>query len=234
MANELTADTMPTRFDRRHVLVLVPRNVALAGASAILLSLASPAFASQAEFCVRCSGPDQTYRCQVKGVGPQYSDAAKLFCVLTTTKTEGHAKCTATRDPNCQGVVKVYDYGGMPLPGALEKNESVQQYKDRVSREQQKFAKPEEQGRPTLFDLGKGVISGTKSRFGYGSEESAPTSPAAQAPAPAPQAAPPSSVQRGSATAEAPAPENDESFAQRSYRCMKSFFFNCGSEDATN
>jgi len=115
MANELTADTMPTRFDRRHVLVLVPRNVALAGVSAILVSLAAPAFASQAEFCVRCSGPDQTYRCQVKGVGPQYSDAAKLFCVLTTTKTEGHAKCTATKDPNCQGVVKVYDYGGMPL-----------------------------------------------------------------------------------------------------------------------
>ncbi len=229
---------MLRRFDRRHVLVLAPRRFALAGASAILVSLALPAFASEAEFCVRCSKPDQTYRCKVKGVGPQYSDAAKLFCVLTTTKTEGHAKCTASKDPNCQGVVKVYDYGGMPLPGAIDKNESVQQYKDRVSREQQKFATPEEQGRPTLFDLGKGVISGTKSRFGYGSEETtAPSAPPPQAPAPVPQAAPPAAAPSASApaaTAAAPAPENDESFAQRSYRCMKSFFFNCGSEDATN
>ncbi|ODA68389.1 hypothetical protein A7A08_00211 [Methyloligella halotolerans] len=225
---------MPKRLARDLAL----RTTVLAGAAGVLVGFSLSAFAADAEFCVRCTGPDQTYRCKVTGVGPQYSDAAKLFCVLTTTKTEGHAKCTATRDPSCQGIQKVYNYGGGPLPGAINQSDGVQQYKDRVSREQEKFEAPSEKGRATLFDLGKGVVSGTKSRFGYGPDETPqPDAPPPQATAPtvAPQAGPPVSDQRPAApTAYAQTPESDESFAHRSYRCLKSFFFNCGSEDAAN
>lgn len=211
-----------------------------ASLAAILLMGLAPA-AHAAEFCVRCSGPDQTYRCKVTGVSSQYSDAAKLFCVLQTTKQEGHAKCTASLDPACKGIEKVYDYNGPALPQALDQNAAVKKYKNRVTREQEKFASPEEEGRATLFDLGKGMISGTRSRLGYGSDETpAPSAPPSQTTAPTavPQAAvPPASGQLPPVperAVAAQAPENDESFAHRSYRCLKSFFFNCGSEDAAN
>ncbi|MFD0987159.1 hypothetical protein [Methyloligella solikamskensis] len=222
---------------KRLAPVFAPRAAAVAGFVALLVVASPAALAQTAEFCVRCSGPNQTYRCKVTGVGKQYSDAAKLFCVLSTTKSEGHAKCTASRDPNCRGPEKVYAYSGGALPDLLQQNSGVQDYKNRMSREQQKFATPEEEGRSTLFDLGKGMIDGTKSRFGYGAEETpAPAAPSPQATAPR-AAPPPASAQRPSApaaTAPSPEPESEESFAHRSYRCMKSFFFNCGSEDASN
>ncbi|MEG6509735.1 hypothetical protein V6C03_12240 [Methyloligella sp. 2.7D] len=224
------------------------RSAALASAglaTAGLCVATLPAAAETVDFCVRCTGPEQTYRCKVSGVSASYSDAVKLFCVMKTSKEGGHKRCSASRKANCAGIEKVYNYDGPPIDDLLSANPQLREYKQRLSREQQKFPDPEDADkRKSLMDLGKGMVGASKkgidnakARFGYGADGSAlPEQGAAYAPSPAapqrPSAAPPSaSTSAMMQHAPQAAPEDSESWAGRSYRCMRSFFRNCGSED---
>ncbi len=70
-----------------------------------VLGLTSPVLA--AEYCVSCTGPDASYRCEVGGNG---ADArAWLMCITELAKEGGHDSCSVDRKAAspCPGIHKV-------------------------------------------------------------------------------------------------------------------------------
>jgi type IV secretory pathway VirB10-like protein len=83
--------------------------------------------AAATEYCVRCSGPDATYRCEVSGIaGGNNSDPRlQLLCISELAKTGSHDTCSVDRkatDPNagltCEGELRVIAAPSSPPPGA--------------------------------------------------------------------------------------------------------------------
>lgn len=178
----------------------------------------APSPAAAADYCVTCKNPDETYRCRVTGI--KATDALKLYCVIRTAKEGNHASCKAERaTADCVGLVKVYAYDGPALPEELTSDPRVREMRERVERDQRTFQEPEGEAPKSLFELGGRAVDASRrglrnagSAIGLGSSEAeAPPAP----PPPAPTAS----------TAER------ESFARRSYRCMRSLFRNCGAQD---
>lgn len=209
---------------------------------ALLTGLALPpsAQAQHAEFCVSCTGPKAVYKCRIDDPGAVPSDALKLYCVTRTTKEANHGSCTANIDTACPGALKTLTYDGVAAKRE-ELESQFNQIKKRIDAEQRKFAAPSE--RPgsepkTLMDLTNRMFGGAKTRLGYGEEEETPTAPP-PSPRP-PAAAAPASPSPETAVRPAPpayrhsqSAQSDESWASRSYRCMRSFFRDCGSQDGS-
>lgn len=189
--------------------------------AAATMWLALPAPAAGADYCVTCKSPSETYRCRVTGSGVKTSDALKLYCVIRTAKEGNHASCSAEKaTAACVGLVKAYTYDGPAIPENVTSDPRVRELQQRIERDQRTFKEPEGDEPTSLFDLGGRAVDASKkglrnagSAIGIGSSE-----PAARAPAPPPKTT-------RSAGAES------ESLARRSYRCMRSFFRNCGSTD---
>ena len=59
--------------------------------AAVAFAALAPAAAEGASYCVTCTGPDQTYVCNVTGEGTRRTDALKLYCIVRTAKEGGHA-----------------------------------------------------------------------------------------------------------------------------------------------
>ena len=76
----------------------------LAGFAVAVFTVASPASAEEATYCLTCTGPDQTYLCRVSAGGAKPSDALKLYCVIRTAKEGNHASCSAVRGSACNGI----------------------------------------------------------------------------------------------------------------------------------
>ena len=190
----------------------------MAGVAAALVWAPSPAAAT--DYCVICNNPDETYRCRVTGTGAKASDALKLYCVIRTAKEGNHASCKAEQATDaCVGLVKVYTYDGPALPDDLTSDPRVRELKERVERDQRAFQEPEGEAPTSLFELGGRAVDASRkglrnagAAIGLGSSEDE-IAPPAPPPAPTASAA------------------ESESFARRSYRCMRSFFRNCGAQD---
>jgi len=191
-------------------------------AATLWLSLPAPA-AAAADFCVTCKNPDETYRCRVTGSGVKASDALKLYCVIRTAKEGNHASCKAKKATSaCVGLVKAYTYDGPAIPETLTSDPRVRELKQQVEQDQRQFQEPTGEEPSSLFELGGRAVDASKkglrnagSAIGIGASESG--TPAA--------APPPPKTTRSAGAVES------ESFARRSYRCMRSFFRNCGSAD---
>lgn len=93
----------------------------------LLLMLISPSAAQ--DICVRCTGPEQTYRCQVDGAGvPSDGRALSFFCAAKIAEENTHASCAVVRRPKeCVGPLRTYAYDpeavpqfGAPLPDGTE------------------------------------------------------------------------------------------------------------------
>lgn len=190
----------------------------MAGLAVALVWAPSPAAA--ADYCVTCKSPDETYRCRVTGTGANASDALKLYCVIRTAKEGNHASCKAEQaTAACVGLVKVYTYDGPALPDELTSDPRVRELKERVERDQRAFQEHEGDGRTSLFELGGRAVDASRkglrnagAAIGLGSSDD-------ETPPPAPPPAPTASA------------AESESFARRSYRCMRSLFRNCGAQD---
>ncbi|MGV1013822.1 MAG: hypothetical protein ACOYB4_02515, partial [Methyloceanibacter sp.] len=208
-----------------------------AGLAACLLAWAMPAvFANEAIYCLTCKGPDQTYRCQVTGVGARANDAVKLYCIVRTAKEGGHASCSADRGTEaCQGPMKVYSYDGPAIPPEIAADPRVQGLADRISRDQETFDKPQAKGPKTMVEVGSRAVSASRqglrnarSRFGGTSQ------PEETAPLPAPPPAQTGGSNLPSASEDLDRPNRVRragsavgGFARKSYRCMASLFRNC-------
>jgi hypothetical protein len=223
-----------------------------AGLGAVLL--APPARAGEAVYCVTCSNPDQTYLCRVTGEGSSQNDALKLYCIVRTAKDGHHASCSATsKVEGCNGVVKVYGYGGPSLPNEITEDPRVKKLMSRVARDRNTFAKPQGSSEPkTLVELTGRAMSASRQRWHntFGSDTAPPqrsplpeaaaiplpppTEPTARrvetASRPPPSAyPPPSSPSRVKRAAQITGAAMG-SAARTTYHCLRSFFFNCSGE----
>ncbi len=160
----------------------------------LFVSLAPPALAD-ANYCVTCKNPDQTYRCRVTGEAPSAADALKLYCIIRTAQDGKHSSCSAERRTSgCSGPEKVYAFDGAALSSQIASDPRVRGAVEQMRRQQDAFAKPKGATPSTVFELGGRAVSASRQgwqnareRIGGSSSASAPV--AAQ-PAPSPAAAP--------------------------------------------
>jgi hypothetical protein len=217
----------------------------LAALVAVVLAPTLPAAqAGEASFCVTCQGPDQTYLCRVTGEGSEQSDAFKLYCIVRTAKEGHHASCAATgKVQGCAGEVKTYSYNGPSLPDAVAQDPRVQKLVKRIERNQAAFAKPKPKGDEpkTLVELTSRAMSASRQRWRntFGGDQEPPPSvatdartalpPPGQSPAPPMQTAsvPPSPQPSRMKQAAETTGAVVGSAARTTYRCLRSFFFNC-------
>jgi hypothetical protein len=91
---------------------LIPR-LLLAHLAIMALATRAPA----AEFCVACSGPEATYRCEV-GTGSNADPRAWLMCITELAREGGHDSCSVDRNAPvpCPGIHKVLAAPEGPMP----------------------------------------------------------------------------------------------------------------------
>jgi hypothetical protein len=212
----------------------------------------SAALAADAEYCVICENPDQTYRCKITGVGKRPSDALKLYCVIRTAKDGHHASCKAKAvSAACNGVAKVYNYDGPSLPPEVAADPRVRELKQRVEQDRRTFDEPKanakDEAPKTLFQLGGRAVDASakglrnaRSALGGSSDTPAPPKPTAppstaSLPAAAPAPQPVESVSTAAPVKQATESTGSavSSFARKSYDCVLSLFRHC-SEEAEN
>ena len=207
----------------------------------LLLCAVKMAGAGEANYCVTCKNPDQTYVCRVDAGGRKAGDALKLYCIIRIAKEGHHGSCAAEQDSaGCHGEQKVYSYDG-PMPEDLASDPRVKHFTDKIKRNQQTFDdKPKGDQPKTLVELTgrafsasrKGLRNARGALGGSSSDRPLPNDPlplnqqdaplAAGTPPVESADASPSRVQRaGSAVG---------GFARKSYRCMLSLFRNCSGD----
>lgn len=80
-------------------------------ASAISLALWTGPAACAETTCVRCSGPDQVYACEVTSNERIPEQAAGLFCVARIAGEHAHELCAVQRGARiCDGMAVTYGY----------------------------------------------------------------------------------------------------------------------------
>jgi hypothetical protein len=202
-------------------------------AAGLFASSPRAAHAGEANFCVTCTGPDQTYLCRVTGEGSSQNDALKLYCVIRTAKDGNHASCSATSKVEaCNGVVKAYSYDGPPLPNQVAQDPRVKKVMEHAERDQ--AAKPKGDEPKTLVELTGRAMSASRRRwhdtFGGTPQQSpisdvnSPASPLRTASLP-----PPSTSQRVKHAAQN-AGAAVGGFARTTARCFRSLFRKCSGE----
>jgi len=227
-------------------------------AASLLAGAGSGARAGQASFCVTCKGPDQTYVCNVNGDLGGQSDALKLYCVVRTAKEGGHASCSARDDvAGCNGATKTYSYDVPDLPATLAADPRVKKFNNYVAREQKKFREDDKPSQ-SLVGMSRRGIRNLRASLG-GEEEPKPSAPPplqgslqqerlpelpGQSAPPLPLSASPEQSVNAGLPAETEAPplqkktsrvrrgaQSVGSFTRKSYRCVRSLFRKCGSDD---
>jgi len=239
---------------RAYAIVLASAGLA----ASLLAGPGSRAQAGETAFCVTCKGPDETYVCKVNGDLRGQSDALKLYCVVRMAKEGGHASCSARDDiAGCNGASKTYSYDIPDFPATLAADPRVKKFNNYVAREQRKFRQADEPSQ-SLVGMSRRGIRNLRASLG-GEEEPKPSAPPPQqgslqqerlpelpgqsAPPLPLSASPEQSVNAGlPAETAAPPPQKKTSrvrrgaqsvgiFTRKSYRCVRSLFRKCGSDD---
>jgi hypothetical protein len=74
-------------------------------------ALAAPVLAQGDYACVRCSGPDQTYRCRALGGEAVPAPALRFFCMTQIARDHVHESCAVVRTAaSCEGREVSYVY----------------------------------------------------------------------------------------------------------------------------
>ncbi len=145
------------------------------------------ALAKDASYCVTCTGPAQTYLCQITGENVPRTDAMKLYCIVRTAKEGGHASCGAKNETaGCNGIPKVYAYDGPSLPAMTTPQQAGAPIEENID---EAFEPKARDGAPkTLveatgraYSASRRGIRNVKSRWGRGESEEEQT--ALQSPA---------------------------------------------------
>ncbi|WP_125461587.1 MULTISPECIES: hypothetical protein [Rhodomicrobium] len=84
------------------------------GATLCLLIISVSALSAEG-VCVRCTGPDQTYRCDATADHPIANRELGLFCAAKIASERGHDICATQRNAtDCDGVAVTYTYEEAP------------------------------------------------------------------------------------------------------------------------
>ena len=71
--------------------------------------------------CVRCAGPEQTYRCQASASDAVPSEALRIFCMSRIAREHAHQSCGVVRSAaDCNGIAVSYAYEGEGTPPAQD------------------------------------------------------------------------------------------------------------------
>jgi hypothetical protein len=214
-------------------------------AAGLILCAVKMAGAGEANYCVTCKNPDQTYVCRVDAGGRKAGDALKLYCIIRIAKEGHHGSCAAEQDSGaCHGVEKLYSYDG-PVPEDLASDPRIKHFTDKIKRDQQTFDdKPKGDQPKTLVELTGRAVSASRKGLrnargalgGSSSDQPLPNDPLPlnqsdaplavdTPPAESADASHPSRVQRaGSAVG---------GMARKSYRCVLSLFRNCSGDSGS-
>jgi hypothetical protein len=219
------------------------------------------AYANEAAFCVTCKGPDQTYLCRVTGEDLHRNDGLKLYCVVRTAKEGGHASCSARDEVSgCNGVEKIYSYNGPNIPEGLADDPQLMERVGHDQKDFRKDDKRKTLVEVTGQAMRASRREIRKVRASLGGREAEtnqsplPSKPApidplpelkSQTPAPLPVSAAPAPGARSAALSPEVinAPPAHKSrvrrgaqrvghFARSSYRCVRSLFRDCRSDEA--
>lgn len=130
--------------------------------------LFTPALA--VEFCVSCTGPEQTYICAIDaGNGARNAAALQLYCVVNAAKDRGHQSCKVSKDvtAGCNGPRLEYVYAGTPLPAPLSLNPHPQSGNGAAPGEADgHLPAPRKNGQAeTLVDLTNKAVQSSKQRI---------------------------------------------------------------------
>jgi hypothetical protein len=123
---------------------------------AVLAAVALPFLAGTAsstsagERCIRCTAPERTYLCSVRGENvPADERRLGFYCAARIAEDEDHATCAVVRkEKQCQGERRGYVFDATaPVPGALADDAQVPQ-------QEQAAGAAEPEGPPrTVVDL---------------------------------------------------------------------------------
>jgi hypothetical protein len=239
---------------RAYVVILASAGLA----ASLLAGTGFRAQAGEAAFCVTCKGPDETYVCKVNGDLGGQTDALKLYCVVRTAKEGGHTSCSARDDvAGCTGATKTYSYDVPDLPATLAADARVKKFNNYVAREQKKFRQDDKPSQ-SLVGMSRRGIRNLRASLGGEEEPKASVPPQQQeslqqerlpelpgefAP-PLPLTASPEKSVHASLPAETAAPPSEKktsrvrrgaqsvgNFTRKSYRCVRSLFRHCGSDE---
>jgi len=118
--------------------------------------------AAAAQYCVKCTEPDQTYVCNVDtGPGLQNEKGLQLFCIIRTSREGGHRSCAVDQSSsaNCTGIPKTYSFNVPEIPDSVRHALAKRQHErtPRTTTELPKDGDPE-----TLIDLTRGAVGASK------------------------------------------------------------------------
>lgn len=76
--------------------------------AAILIAASAVYSGSFAEpLCVVCTGPDQTYACELEGGDAAKTAGARLLCLREIADRHGHQSCSVSTMANCYGKLEI-------------------------------------------------------------------------------------------------------------------------------
>lgn len=123
---------------------------ALLAAAALPFWAGTASTTSAGELCIRCTAPEQTYLCSVRGENvPADERRLGFYCAARIAEDDDHATCAVVRkEKQCQGVRRSYVFDGTaPVPGALADD-------TRVPKREQAAGAAETEGPPsTVVEL---------------------------------------------------------------------------------
>lgn len=207
--------------------------------TAFILALLLPggAEAEPRQYCVSCTGPDQTYLCSVDTPGSNPSDKGlQLYCIIRTSKDGGHRSCAVGATPlsACVGPVKAYTFHAPAIPEQVK--EAVSRFRDRTGDSPtEESSQPRKGGEPeTLIDLTNRAVGASKEGLkntgqAVGGAASATTGKVGQAARGVGKGVAKTAGKVGSATKKTGGAVG--SAAKTAWDCMKSLFRDCGSSE---
>ncbi len=93
----------------KHIIGRVGQSIWPAATVCFVLLSGAAAWAQTA--CVRCSGPEQVYRCDVSSDGAVTNQAVGFFCLSKIASEHTHGRCAVQRGaPVCEGLTVSYVY----------------------------------------------------------------------------------------------------------------------------
>ena len=112
-----------TLFDMTHKIGRLNIHARFLTALVCVAAMVSPAFSGEIA-CVICTGPAQTYRCQITG-GTAEDVGVGLFCASRIASEHSHESCAAQRNAaGCDGLLVTYAYGDNEAVGAAATGET--------------------------------------------------------------------------------------------------------------
>lgn len=204
---------------------------------ALFLLTPSPGLAETQDYCVICSDPDQTYRCQLNTLGASSGNKGmQLYCIIRLSKDGGHKSCAvrAASSAVCEGPVRTYAFTAPAIPSKLKNAADKIRNSGNGTPDIQETPANQNEGEPkTLFEMtGRAVKASRKgvknTRQAVGGAAGATTRKVGNAARGAGKGVTKGAQKVGAATRKTGSAVGNA--AKTALNCLKSWFKECGTK----